>query len=127
MMIPRYSILGCAGLALAAAKQISAGQDWRAKRHLRAGRSANWRIGCLSRSRAMSRRSAGIGWCEMAINPAWAEHADRDVVIAISQPRWKLASLFFNCNSFSFAIERFSQTVFRPDFVGRSPRQFIVA
>jgi len=29
-------------------------------------------------------------WCEMAVNPAWAEHADRDVVTAISRPRGRL-------------------------------------
>jgi hypothetical protein len=45
-------------------------------------------------------------WCEMAVNPAWAEHADRDVVTAISRPRGRLAPAILNCNSFSFAKRR---------------------
>jgi hypothetical protein len=42
----------------------------------------------------------------MTINPAWAEHADRDVVTVISRPKRRLAALNLNCNSFSFAILR---------------------
>jgi hypothetical protein len=44
--------------------------------------------------------------CEMTINPAWAEHADRDVVIVISRPKRSLAAFNLNCNSFSFAMLR---------------------